>query len=470
MKDKKKHYGILNNLGLRIISVAIAIVLWILVNNTNDPVRSRNFTDVPVRLLNTSMITSRGEVYTVLDNTDVVTVTVRARRSIIDELSKDDIIATADIADITSLDTVEIKYRSTNYNSEIEDFDGSIDNVLLSIEERKTATFALQLDTTGSVAEGYELDSVTPEQNQIRVSGPESAVSEISSARAAVDISGATSSISTYADVRLYDADGNVLDTTNLTMNINSVKVSVSILPLKTVPIVVQTSGTPADGYLTNGVITADPDTVKLAGRSSILSDIDNVTIPGEAVSIEGSTQSVQTTVDITQYLPEGTSLADESFDGIISITVGIESAETSDISVNISDVALENVPSGYRARVTSVNDGTKTVTAASSPPTFAISLTGLSASVDAVRASDLTPTIDVGALTSSAGSGGTDLSGSYTAEIAVTLPSGITMSNTLTASVELVREGTTFSSTEGDSSTSGTQETDSAAAESSEG
>lgn len=446
-KDKKKHYKILDNLGLRILSVIIAIVLWILVNNANDPVRSRNFTDIPVRLLNTSMITSRGEVYTVLDNTDVVTVTVRARRSIIDELSRDDIIATADIADITSLDTVEIKYRSTNYNSEIDEFDGSIDNVILSIEPRKTATFALQLDTTGSVADGYELDTVTPEQNQIRVSGPDSAISQISSARATVDISGATSSISTYADVRLYDADGNVLDTTNLTMNITSVKVSVNILPLKTVPITVETSGTPAEGYLVNGVVTVDPDTVKLAGRSSVLSGIDSVTIPGDAVNIDGSTQSVQTTVDLHSYLPEGTTLADADFDGIINITIGVEAAETSSINLNLSDIALENVPSGYRARVTSVNDGSRTVTPDSDPSTYAVSLTGLSASVDAVKPSDLTPVIDVGALTasstgSSAGSG-EDLSGDYTAQVSITVPSGITMSNTVTASVELTRQGT---------------------------
>lgn len=462
MKDNKhKKPRILDNLGLRIIALLIAIVMWILVNNANDPVVTRRFANISVQLQNTSMITSRGEVYTVLDNTDTVpVVTVRARRSIFNELTRDDIVATADVADITSLDTIEIKYRSLNYNSEIEEIDGSIDNVLLSIENRRTATFALQLDTTGSVADGYELDTVTPEQNQIRVSGPESVVSQIASARATVDISGATSSISTYADVKLYDADGNAVDTSRLTMNITSVKVSVSILPLKTVPITVTTSGTPADGYLTNGVVTVDPDTVKLAGRSSVLSGIDSIAIPAEAVNIDGSTQSFQTSVDIHSYLPDGVTLADESFNGVVNITVGIEAAYTTDISLNMSDIALENVPSGYRAQVSAVNDGQKTVTAESEPPTYTVTLTGVSAQVDAVKASDLSPVIDVGSLVESQDASGTatgtDISGTYTGIVSITVPDGIAMENTVIATVELARQGTAFSAVSSASSSSG--------------
>lgn len=467
MKDKKTKPKILDNLGLRIIALLIAIVMWVLVNNTNDPVVTRRFANIPVQLQNTSMITSRGEVYTVLDNTDTVpVVTVRARRSIFNELTKDDIVATADVADITSLDTIEIKYRSLNYNSEIEEIDGSIDNVLLSIENRRTATFALQLDTTGSVADGYELDTVTPEQNQIRVSGPESIVSEIASARATVDISGATSTISTYADVRLYDANGNVIDTSRLSMNITSVKVSVSILPLKTVPIQVSTSGTPADGYLTNGVVTVDPDTVKLAGRSSVLSGIDSIQIPADAVNIDGATQSVQTSVDLHTYLPDGVTLADESFNGVVNITVGIEAAYTAGVSLNLSDIALENVPDGYRAEISSVNDGEKSVTPESEPASFSVQLTGVSASVDAVKASDLSPTIDVGNMVTAAGgaaaASGEDLSGRYNAQVSVTVPDGIVMNNSVTATVELTRQGTYYGSSAAASSSASSSDSES--------
>ena len=180
MKDKKNKPNILNNLGLKRTALFVAVIVWVLINNVNDPVKYMRITNVQVKLLHTSMITDQGEVYTVQDNSDIIpVVTVKARRSIIEDLSRDDIVATADVENLTSLNTVEIKYYSTKYNNEIEDIDGSVDNVMLSIEPKLTDSFALQTEASGDVADGYELDSIVPEQNQIRVSGPESVVSRL---------------------------------------------------------------------------------------------------------------------------------------------------------------------------------------------------------------------------------------------------------------------------------------------------
>ena len=137
MKDNKNRPHILDNLGLKVTALLVALVVWVLINNVNDPVKYMRITNVQVKLLHTSMITDQGEVYTIQDNSDVVpVVTVKARRSIIEDLSRDDIVATADVENLTSLNTVEIKYYSTKYNNEIEDIDGSVDNVMLAIADR----------------------------------------------------------------------------------------------------------------------------------------------------------------------------------------------------------------------------------------------------------------------------------------------------------------------------------------------
>lgn len=435
MKDNKNRPHILDNLGLKVTALLIALIVWVLINNVNDPVKYMRITNVQVKLLHTSMITDQGEVYTIQDNSDVVpVVTVKARRSIIEDLSRDDIVATADVENLTSLNTVEIKYYSTKYNNEIEDIDGSVDNVMLAIEPKMTDSFALQTDTSGEVASGYELDSIIPDQNQIRVSGPESVVSTIASAKATVDVSGATGSISTYSDVKLYNSNGDIIDTSNLTMNINSVKVSVVILPLKTVPIEVSVGGTPADGYLRNGVVTIDPDTVKLAGKSSLLANVDKISVPASDVDITGCTSSYQTTLDLKKYLPDGISLADSSFDGMVDLTVGIESAETTQFTVSISDISLENVPAGYKAEVTSVNDGRKVTSSSSDTPSFDISLTGLSSALDAIRLSDLAPSVDVGKVIRA--NRADTAEGVYTAEISITKPDGVEMNHAITAAI----------------------------------
>ena len=382
-----------------------------------------------------------------LDDSDVVpVVTVTAKRSIIDALDKDDIAATADVNDLSSLDTVEIRFSSYKFNNEIDSIEGSTENVKLSIEKKLTSTFTLKTATAGKLASGYELGSVTPEQNQVRVSGPQSVVSSISEATATVDISGATGSISTYSDIRLLDSSGNPVDTQTLTMNINSVKVNVVVLPVKTIPVQVTTSGSPADGYLATGKITADPETVSIAGKSSVLQTIESLQIPGSAVDISGADSDVTRTLDVSGFLPEGVTFEDSSFDGKVQVTVGIEPAQDADVDVKISSVSLNNVPQGYEAKILAVNDGSKTVSA-SEDGAFTLRFRGLAANIDGIRLDTLQPGVDIGALT--ADKQEENLTGNYTAAVAVTLPDSVMQTNTVVAQIRLEKKSSDSSGNE---------------------
>ena len=442
-----KRPKIFENIGLKLFALAFALVLWLLVTNINDPVSRMTISNVQVRLLNTDLITKQGDVYSVLDDSDVVpVVTVTAKRSIIDALDKDDIAATADVNDLSSLDTVEIRFSSYKFNNEIDSIEGSTENVKLSIEKKLTSTFTLKTATAGKLASGYELGSVIPEQNQVRVSGPQSVVSSISEATATVDISGATGSISTYSDIRLLDSSGNPVDTQTLTMNINSVKVNVVVLPVKTIPVQVTTSGSPADGYLATGKITADPETVSIAGKSSVLQTIESLQIPGSAVDISGADSDVTRTVDVSGFLPEGVAFEDSSFDGKVQVTVGIEPAQDADVDVKISSVSLNNVPQGYEAKILAVNDGSKTVSA-SEDGAFTLRFRGLAANIDGIRLDTLQPGVDIGALT--ADKQEENLAGNYTAAVAVTLPDSVMQTNTVVAQIRLEKKSSDSSGNE---------------------
>ena len=80
---KKK---IFHNWGLKLISLALAFVLWFLVVQIDDPQESRSFPNIPVRLTNTELLDAENKVYEVLGNTDTVRVTIRAPRSITKDL------------------------------------------------------------------------------------------------------------------------------------------------------------------------------------------------------------------------------------------------------------------------------------------------------------------------------------------------------------------------------------------------
>ncbi len=432
-----RKYRLFNNIGLKILSILIAVAMWLLVTNNDDPIKRQQFANIPVTLTHTNLITDNGEVYTVLDNTDVVpSVIVYAKRSVIEALDRENIVATADVKDITSLGTVEIHYYSTKSNNEIESIDGSIENVRLQVEPRRTKVLSLRYQTTGTPADGFDVSQISLDQNQLRVSGPESIVEDISSASVSVDISGATGTISTYSDVRLYEADGGELDTSRLTMNTSSVRVTVTILPVRTVPVQFQVSGAPAAGYLRSDYVSVDPQTIDIMGRSTALSGIDRILIPADEIDISGATEDFTKDVDITAYLPENVSLSSDEFDGMVTVTVGIEAAQNVSLEADISSIVISGVPEGYTAQLVSVTDGSVTL---SNTTTGIIryELSGLEQDVSSVRPADLAAQIDVSQLTAGKAQGSLD--GVYTAPVSVTLPEGVSMRNTVTAQVELV-------------------------------
>ena len=161
---KKK---IMNNLDLKILAVLFSIILWLIVVNIDDPVKSVQFSGVEVQIMNGEELVEQGKVYEVLDGTNVVTVTVTGRRSILEDIAKENITAVADMKDLTSMDTLSIEVASNKYANEIDDIKCDQENVRLSIEDLARVQKVIQIAVVGVPRDGYILGSVTTNLNQI---------------------------------------------------------------------------------------------------------------------------------------------------------------------------------------------------------------------------------------------------------------------------------------------------------------
>lgn len=342
------------NWGLKIASFLCAAVLWLVVTNINDPLATYRVLDVPVAIKNANLITDRGQVYEVLNGTDMIdVVTISAPRSIIDSLDKSNIVAEADINDLTSVDTVPIKLSTNKYSDKLDSIRGNIDSVRLSIEEKQIRNLALKSVTTGEVREGYMVGSVSSDQNLIRISGPQSIISQVSKAQAEVDISGFASNISTDCDVRLYNDAGEEITAENIEKNISKVRVSVEILEYRTVPFVCEVTGTPADGYQFTGEVTFSKASARVAARSKILENVDAIEIPQGVLDVTGATEDVTVLVDINEYLPDGVSLVEDNFVGRINVTAKIEAERERSIRIPVGQIRFDGLPAGYQAVIT---------------------------------------------------------------------------------------------------------------------
>ena len=414
----KKTNKIWNNLGLKIMAVIFSILLWLVAVNINDPVERKVFRDVRVETRNTNLLTDENKLYKVLDDTDTVTVTVRASRSVLENINVSDITATADFSELSFTNTVPIRLSVNKYiDKQIEDISGSVDSMKLEVEDKKEKQFVIEIVQTGEPADGFIVGKVTTtDGNAMKISGPESVVEKVKKAVVEADVSDLTDSINITEKIRLLDAQGKEVTDSSITRSVNTSKVSITILETKTVPVSLSATGEPAAGYVATGEVSCAPETVTIAGKSSVVKDISEIVIPADELDLTGATADVTRLIDVRNYLPEGTSLTNtngEEFNGKVAVTVKIEPLVDITREVAASRIQIQNVPEGYTV---TLDEGSR----------VSLRLRGLQVNLDQVNMDNLVGSIDIAAWMQKTDQ--TELAeGSAEAEVTFTLPPGVT-------------------------------------------
>ncbi len=408
-----------DNIGLKILALLAAAILWLVVVNVDDPVVEKRFSGINVEVANDEAITRQNKTYEILDGSDTITVIVKGKRSILDQMSKDYIKATADIKNLTIMDTVPIEVRSTRLSDRLESIVPTTKNLKVHIEEMGRKQVEISVATTGSVNAGYALGTVKPDVNILSVSGPISLVRTISSAKAEVDVTGLSKDVSTTAAVHLYDANGDLVSDQRIISTVTSVHVDAQILETKEIEVFAVTSGNPADGYALSGVVSCDPGKILVAGRGTTFHEMTRLVIPDSMISVAGAMEDITQIVNISSLLPDGVRFADKEFDGNVEVYVQIEQMLTIEVDVPIENISIINVPAGYTAHL--VETAPKR-----------IEIQGVSASLIQVNPATITGTIDASALsprmTDPAPDGGAGAvhSGSNDGLVTFTVPTGI--------------------------------------------
>lgn len=340
-----------NNLSLKIIAVLFAAGLWMISININDPYQSRDYS-VVVQLQNMNVMTSTGKYVEVLNDSDEITVKVRGNRSVMDSFSASNIVATADLNEIDENNQVPIKLSTVKISgSKIESIRSADTHLEVKVENIKKIQKKLDVVTKNVPENGYILGKVSTEQNALRISGPESAVNLVDKAVVNFDLAYATEDVSMILPVELYDAEGNKINDSRLTTSINEVQCVATILATKEIPVVFTTKGNPAKGYDFTDEIICEPATVLVAAKSSALRGMNKLDIT-DGIDIQGAKESVITTVDIREYLPENVILADQNFAGNVEVTAVVEETFTEEFEVSTDQIQIINVPERIKGEI----------------------------------------------------------------------------------------------------------------------
>ena len=373
------------NLGLKLASLVLAFVLWFLVAQIYDPKDTVTFNNIQVRLINTELLDEEGKVYEVLDNSNLVRVTVTGPQSIVkSELRRSDIVAEADMSKLTDINTIAITYYCENVSNDSVEIKGNHDSVRLNVEDKTSKWIKLESNTIGEVASGYMIGNVTLDQTNIEVTGPKSAISQVDHAGVDINVTDSTSSLSANVDIKLYDADDNELTLESVKKNVNSAHMMVEVLATKEVPVEIEYMGVPEDGYMATGEVESSVPTVRIAGTASALVGISAITVPEERMNITGQSGDLVDIINLKEYLPSNVRLANKSFDGKITATVYIEPIDTKDLTIPADNISITGVPDGMEAEITSTAEE------------YNITVSGLTRDVSILRDSSVTGVLDL--------------------------------------------------------------------------
>ena len=376
MKEK-----LLNNLGLKILSIFVAFFVWLVVMNVSNPLTSGS-KEVPLETVNGQVLTAANRAYEI-NGKSTVTVNYRVRTRDAYRIKASDFRAYVDLAELYSVTgSVEVKVEILSNKELISEITTKPGVVRVQTEELQSKPFELQTKITGHAAEGYSDGKVELTPATITVEGPVSQVGMISYMGVELNVDGATSDLTGTAKPRFYDANGNELSDIGdrITVDTEEISYRVAINKVKNLPLDFEVTGTVAPGYQYTGVECSSRD-VKVTGLKTNLADVNKITIPASELNINRAASDVVVTVDLRDYLPEGVELA-ESQNPSVEIRLKVEKLVNRTIILMDEEIEQKNPSEDYHYRFI--------------PEKMEVVVQGLSEDLESLNGSDLGASVNL--------------------------------------------------------------------------
>lgn len=347
--------SLMNKFTLKILSLLIAIFIWLIVMNIENPQRTITLQDVPVTFLNESYIESTSKVPMMVEGKDTVDVRIRAKDSDIKKLSEENVTAVADLTQIINMESDPIMVPVTVVcpGLESETVESSPRNIPITIEAREDQDKIITVNIGDSKPDkNYEIGKLTASPAKVSITGPISIMEKIDSVVAKVDVDGMTESAVKESELTIYDKNQEELTEKQMSYlkfgTPTTVSVQVDLWKIKQdIPISVEYSGTPRYGFQVGSIITT-PSQISIAGTDEALQEFENngntLVIPPELVNISGKSEDVEEQIDLTEILPENIKLTTDSSESAL-VTVKILPFGSEEYDIATDSIVARNKP-----------------------------------------------------------------------------------------------------------------------------
>ncbi len=228
MKNKLKSL-FTRNIGMKLVSVVVAFVVWLTIINLADPRITRTISGIPIEIRNEKTVLSENETY-VSSSDKTVRIKIQGVRSQIDKLTAADFTAYVDLKEMSKVYAmpVHVSVKSGVTVSGLEIMSQSVATMKGNIEENTGKSVSIKVVPKG-VPERYYAYLADQSAKSVPLTGAKDAINSVVAIYAEPDLEGATASPGEIeAPLRAVDVNGNTVD---IELPIKSIMVNMKVLP-----------------------------------------------------------------------------------------------------------------------------------------------------------------------------------------------------------------------------------------------
>lgn len=289
------------NIGLKIVALIFAILLWAYVLVALNPVRTKSISGVTITMEGYTDLLSRN---LILVNSDLGLANVEVSATITNhaDLDASRVNARASLGTITSAGTYRLPLSVT-----VQSNLGTVARVdprtvTLEVDNLIIKTVPVKLELTGTLPEGYEITGESM-ASTITIEGAARYVDPAVRAVATVDLTDRTENVEESVNVTFYDKDDNELTVVTRSRNTPSVTVRLSLSAYKRVNVQQAVSLSDDTYYSLSSEVT--PSSVVIYGTSEALAAVDS--IPTQSLVLRPEEAVVSR--ELSLILPDGITL-----------------------------------------------------------------------------------------------------------------------------------------------------------------
>jgi YbbR domain-containing protein len=327
------------NIGLGLLSLALAVTLWAFVTEEENPTRTDFFPGaIPVETVN---VPEGLAVAAVSDA--AVSVKVTAPEATWDDLTIEDFRAVADLSTAKAREnTITLRFESKRRRVDVQEVNPR--QVTVTLEPVTTKVVPVTVKLIGTPPLGYATSPGKTTPEQVEVTGAESLVALVQEAVADVNIQGVRVPLEQTFPVVPRDGRGGDID--GVTLNPDTVEVVLPIVQREITQAYVVTPllrGVPSDGFNITS-ISVEPAFVVITGTIEALQSLTVVTT--DEVDVDGAASDVVRAAKL--QLASGVTV---SGGDTVTVRVSVSPAQ-GEITVGLTP-SVEGLEPGLRAEIT---------------------------------------------------------------------------------------------------------------------